>query len=427
MVKQGLISFICIMLCAGYALGSDGIAAIVGDSIILRSEVEEMVALEMESMGAQRDLMMENITYEQVLEEMVENMVIAVHAERDSLIAVPHDRVSAAVEERIQALLRENNMTRTDLERELIDGYGISFDEYEERLFTQMQSQMIMQNIQQVYLKTSLTRGEVREIFEEYRDSIPGVGESYRFQEIKISVQADSSLRQDLYSKLINLREDIIAGTLTFPEAAKKYSEGPNAARGGRLGFISKGDLALRNLERQIFWYSPGDISPPIETSMGFHLVRITGRRGSSLEVEQIFLPLPQNTQAIADAQFLLDSIASHSTAPEEFAQAARKFSEDPISKSYDGYTSWMSARELRGTLREKVRSESYSPGDMIGPFQERDALYLYRFHEYEADRKLSFEHDYHRIKEIAESIASQRKISDLARTWRRDILVTVY
>jgi peptidyl-prolyl cis-trans isomerase SurA len=416
------------LFCIGTGLSAgDGIAAIVGDSVILKSEVEEVVKMEMESLGAQSDVLLQNITYDKVLEEMVDNMIISVYAERDTMISISEQNVNSTVNSQIQRILQQNSITEQQLRNQLQQEYGMDFDDYRDRLRSQIRSQMVMERIQQLYLQTDLTRTQVAEIYAEYADSLPSLGTSYRFQKIEIPLRADDAQRQEVYSTILSIREDIMSGDMSFTEAAQEYSRGPNASRGGHFGFVSRGDLALQSLERELFKYEPGDISPPIESSIGFHLVKVLTKRDSDREIQQIYLPLQKSEEDVRKKQFILDSVKTHAETAEDFTRAVSDFSEDRVSKAYDGYTSWYTPEELPETLAEKIPESQQDIGTFIGPFEEDDALYLYRLSDYDSDRAMTMEHDYNRIKSIAENIHARDAISELAKEWRRELFVKVY
>ncbi|MGM0444309.1 MAG: peptidylprolyl isomerase [Fibrobacterota bacterium] len=426
MMQKWLTTLFLALCTAAVVSADDGIAAVVGDSVILESEVEEAVALRPQS-GGQSDRLLQNMTYENVLSEMIESLVLTVHAEQDSMISIPDSKVRSSVDDRINSVVAENGITRDELKENLKQSYGISYDAYRDRLFSQIKNQMVMQNVQQLYLNSDLSRSEVETFYQEYRDSLPPVGKSVRFQKIRIDVGRDSLLRQRVYDSILAVREDIRAGRIAFSAAAEKYSEGPNAEKGGALGFITKGDLSLEKLEGVIFRHSPGEISHPVETRLGFHLVEVLSKGDNRVEVRQIFMPVRRDTVEAAQIRHRLDSLRQHAQSDSAFARAVAAFSDDPITKSYDGKTEWQKASSLEGELKKRFPRDNPEEGSFIGPYLKENSYYLYRIFAYNPNRRLTLEHDYSRIKEIAENVHSRDKLSELAREWRRDIYVKVY
>ena len=70
------------------------------------------------------------------------------------------------------------------------------------------------------------------------------------------------------------IRGEIIAGKLTFADAARKYSAGPSRKDGGRLGTIGRHGPMDESFSRAAFALEVGQVSPPVKTSFGVHLIR---------------------------------------------------------------------------------------------------------------------------------------------------------
>jgi peptidyl-prolyl cis-trans isomerase SurA len=78
------------------------------------------------------------------------------------------------------------------------------------------------------------------------------------------------ALAQDLYRQLQEGAD--------FEALARQYSEGPQAQEGGRLGWLSPGEL-LPELDEVLFRLQPGEVSPPLQTRLGFHILKVIERR----------------------------------------------------------------------------------------------------------------------------------------------------
>ena len=77
----------------------------------------------------------------------------------------------------------------------------------------------------------------------------------------------------------MDIRGKILSGEKTFEEMALKYSQDPSAKQGaGSLGFVKRGNLVTA-FESVAFNLSPGEISEPVKTEFGYHIIEI--RRGS--------------------------------------------------------------------------------------------------------------------------------------------------
>jgi peptidyl-prolyl cis-trans isomerase D len=109
--------------------------------------------------------------------------------------------------------------------------------------------------------------------------------EELRASHILITFKADAGEEAKLTAKLKieNLRNDIEKKGADFAELAKKYSEDPGSKdKGGDLGFFRKG-MMVPAFEKMAFSLKPGQLSAPVETQFGYHLIKVTDRHEAKL------------------------------------------------------------------------------------------------------------------------------------------------
>ena len=76
-------------------------------------------------------------------------------------------------------------------------------------------------------------------------------------------------------SQALKLAEELKAGA-SFSDLAKKYSTCPSAKRGGDLGQFGRGQMA-KEFEQAAFALKPGQVSDPVKTQFGYHIIKRTG------------------------------------------------------------------------------------------------------------------------------------------------------
>jgi peptidyl-prolyl cis-trans isomerase C len=97
---------------------------------------------------------------------------------------------------------------------------------------------------------------------------------------VRVGPAAPPAERAAAVAKLRQLRADILAGRTTFAAAAKAHSVDPTAAAGGDLGYIARRDTVVDEaVARAAFAVKVGEVSEPVETEYGVHLVTATDRR----------------------------------------------------------------------------------------------------------------------------------------------------
>lgn len=402
----------------------DKIVAIVGDSVLLQSELDAVVEAQLAAQGASDDMLLRNLTETKTKQDMINQLVMTIYALNDTNLTISEEKIQNQVENRIAMIISQNGISMNQLKESLKAEYGITIDTYRERLYAQIKQQSITQSIQQFYLYSAeLSRKEVEDFYAVYKDSIPTAGPSIRFQKIELNVGISQEERQKVFNEIMSIRDKIVTEGMDFSEAAKAYSKGGNAANGGELGFVTKGTLALIKLEKVLFRLKPGQVSSPVETKLGYHLLKVTKKRENQVFAQQIFIPLEKDEKRLNQVQFLVDSITAHAKTEEDFSAAVKKYSDDAVSKSYDGKTEWMIVSELGEQLKSNL-PEKVTSGQTLKPFSTEKAVVLYRVLDYDANRILTLDNDYDRLKSIATQFSFKEKLDILVAKWRKKIYV---
>ncbi|MBD3322062.1 MAG: hypothetical protein GF350_13270, partial [Chitinivibrionales bacterium] len=263
----------------------DGIAAVVGDSVILVSELEAYTLLTMNRRGIRPDSIDIETFQKQVLDELIDGKVFLVRAEKDTNIVVREEEVEDALDRQIKAILNENNTTLEELEQELVRTNNMNLQEFKSQMRRGIKEQLLKQKVQQLYVaSTSVTRSDVEKFYEEYKDSLPSAGKSARLSKLSISYSPSDSIRQAAYERITSLKERLDNGE-DFAELASQFSDGPNAVEGGDLGWIEKGTLSELAFEEKAFSLEPGEVSEIFETRIGFHIVKAEARKNQQVRV----------------------------------------------------------------------------------------------------------------------------------------------
>ena len=99
-------------------------------------------------------------------------------------------------------------------------------------------------------------------------------------------------------AQIEKIRADILAGTITFEDAAKQYSSCPSGAEGGSLGSFGKGSM-VPEFEEASFTQEIGEIGEPVETQFGYHIIKATERSEAGVisfeEAKERLLPMLTN------------------------------------------------------------------------------------------------------------------------------------
>lgn len=124
-----------------------------------------------------------------------------------------------------------------------------------------------------------------------------------------------------------------------FAELAREYSEDPGSARyGGELGYASRGTM-VPEFEAVAMTMKPGEISKPVETDFGFHLIQLLDRRGNEFNARHILIRPDFSALDFEKAESFLDSLKNEILYDSLiFEKAAKEFSDDDASSGNGGF-----------------------------------------------------------------------------------------
>jgi peptidyl-prolyl cis-trans isomerase C len=142
----------------------------------------------------------------------------------------------------------------------------------------------------QKYADQQAKAADLRKYFEANRDFFDGTTVRVSQIVLRVSPTAPAGERVAAREKLTAIRTDLLAEKITFPEAARKYSIDPTAPTGGDLGFIGRRDGVVDDAVAQAaFALKVGDVSEPVDTEYGVHLLRVAERKpGKAVTFETV-------------------------------------------------------------------------------------------------------------------------------------------
>ncbi len=239
----------------------DRIAAIVNDDVITLSEVRlaSQPMLQGGQSAAERDKL-----YQDVLEDLISQRILEQQVEASAIQVTESD-----VDRAVQDILRQNNITESQLEQALV-AQNVSMAQYRENLREQLRQLKVVD--QKVRSKDSISDQDIRE---EY-DRVTRSEERKEFVEIShlFFLAGDDPEGARAAAEAARARVD---DGENFADVAKEVSKGPTAADGGSLGKLAVDGL-LPELAAAVEPLEPGEMSGPVEAGSGYHIVLLQAR-----------------------------------------------------------------------------------------------------------------------------------------------------
>ena len=301
----------------------EGIVAVVGGNIILKSEIENQY-LQIRSQG---NIQGTATTLKcQLLETMLFQKLLLHQAEVDSL-TVTDAQVESEMDRRMRFFISQAG-TPERLEQH----FGKSLGEIKSELRSVIKESMLAEMAQQkITGAVTITPSEVKSFFRKLpKDSIPLVDSEYEIGMILKKPEMGEEEKQIAIDKLKGFRERILKGD-EFSTLAVLYSEDPGSAKqGGELGMFMRGEMRIE-FEAAAFKLKPGEVSEIVETEDGYHLIQTIERRGEYINARHILIQPKVSLTSLNRAKTLLDSVVTLiQTGKISYDEAVGRYSDDP-------------------------------------------------------------------------------------------------
>jgi len=262
----------------------DGIAAIVNDSIITISDVREVMAVEAVELdkryyGTELEMKRREL-FRNVLQPLID-VEIQIERAKSLQITVPESDIDS----QISQLKEANQLTDAQLE-EILQSRGLTIEAHREQISRSLLVTKLVNY--EVQSRLVITDDELQEAYTHQKDRFRIAGEltvSHILFLVPEQATAEEAARAK--QKADAVLQKLRAGG-DFAQLAKQYSEGPSAENAGLLGTFRTGEL-VPGLEAVVASLQPGEISDPVRTQIGWHIVRLeNAQEGGAKPVEAV-------------------------------------------------------------------------------------------------------------------------------------------
>ena len=401
----------------------DGVAAIVGGDVILKSDIDEQYDV------FNRQNFGKPVSYCEVFEELLFQKLLIHHAAIDS-ISIGEEEVEANMDRRIQQLI----MQMGD-QKKLEDFYEKSVVEIKEDMRTLIKEQLTAQRMQMTVVEgIEVTPSEVREYYENLpADSIPLISAEVELSQIVKFPELSDEAEQEVIAKLKELKGRIENGT-SFSSMAILYSEDPGSnKKGGEYQGIQRG-VFVKEFEAVAFNLRKGEISDPFKTEFGYHIVQLLEKRGEELDLRHILIKPKLTQENLQEAKNFLDSVSvAIANGEMTFEEASRRFSDDEQTRFNGGqmsnFQSGNNKFELsqldRGlfALISRLEDDEISEASFYRTEDQREAFRIVRLDANYEPHKANLDLDFTRIK----GFALQQKQAKTVENWKNEKLADTF
>ncbi len=308
----------------------DGIAGVVGDYIVLDSDIDQTL-LEMQ----QQNFSVEGLTRCDLFGRLLEDKLMAHHAIQDSII-VSDVEIAGRTDQQIEYII-----SQLGSEEKVIEFYRRNtLEEVRRELFEINKSARLAVSMQEkIYKDIEITPEEIRQFFfaipEEER---PIFGTELQLAQIVIEPEITEESKKNTIGLLNEYRRDVVENGASFTTKAVLYSDEPLASTRGGFITLNKKSPFVKEFKDVAFSLEEGEVSEPFETEFGYHIILLEKIRGQEIDVRHV-LKIPEvSEETINKAREKIDNIRNKIIAGEiTFEEAARSESDEKETRNDGG------------------------------------------------------------------------------------------
>jgi peptidyl-prolyl cis-trans isomerase SurA len=219
----------------------DGVAAIVGDKLVLTSDVNQALAMEIfkQKLDPQRDQLKILELKNKIIESIVSRKVVLAMAELDS-VEVGEKDVDRALNQQV-----DNIISQAGSEEAAEKALGQPLRTFKREYWYDVRDMLITQKYQQTLIgRVSINKTGVERFFNAFKDSLPLFPTTVKLRHLLIKINPGEKQINKTTALLLDLRTKLLNKKLSFKDAALSYSQDPGSKNtGGSLGFVRRGTL----------------------------------------------------------------------------------------------------------------------------------------------------------------------------------------
>tara|TARA_B100002052_G_scaffold59336_1_gene52304 strand:+ start:1317 stop:2588 length:1272 start_codon:yes stop_codon:yes gene_type:complete len=341
----------------------DGVAAVVEDKIVLKSDLNQMVNMLaiQQKIDPNKNPDKYLVLRQSVLGSMIDQKILLELAEKDTMIEVSDKEVDQSLDLQVENIIRQAGG-----EKEAEKMLQQSIKSFRSEFWFEMKDKIVSEKFQQKVLsKIKVSKNDVYSFFKTYKDSLPIFPLEIKIRHLLITPEASDTAKKETVSLLKKIRERIENGE-DFGELASSFSMDPGSKKkGGDLGWVKRGSL-LKNFEETVFTIKTNTISKPIETEVGYHVLEVFERKGDRAKVRHILIT-PQITSADEKRAFNFAlSLKDSCSSLEMFKLFTEKYSKDTQTAQIGGDLGWINPQTYPikeiGLAIPMIKKEQCSP-----------------------------------------------------------------
>lgn len=406
----------------------DQVIAVVGNKIILESEVEAQY-MQYKARNNKADYHIKC----DIFEESLKQKLFINQAIIDS-IEVSQSEVEYEIANRL-----DNFIEQLGGIEKVEEYFGKPLAQIKEDLKEITKDQLTANKMQMtIGQDIKVTPAEVNKFYQNLpKDSLPLIDTEIEIQQILIYPKSTPEQVKEVKDKLLSFKKQIEKGERKFETLAILYSDDPGtASNGGEMGYMARGEL-VPEFASAAFKLDKNEISNIVKTDFGYHIIQLVDRKGERVKVRHILMKPKISTTSKIAARNRLDSITKLIKNDSiSFAIAATYFNEDERTRNNEGLminpytgTSKFTTDKIHPALKYVIKD--LEPGEISKPFESYDqsgknVYMIIRLKSKTEPHLASLDTDYQKIQNMALMNKNQKLIDEWIQEKQKTMYITM-
>ncbi len=396
----------------------DEIVAVVDNEIILKSELDLRINIE----ASQKKFDPTKIeNRKRVLDVMISEKLLYAQAELDTIV-VTDEEINQQLDYQMNYFIQQYG-SRERVE----ETYGMSIEKIKREFKEETRKNIMAQKVQQQkFGEINVSRREVIDFYNSYKDSLGLIPEKFTLGHIFINPKKDSSVKERAKLFALSLLDSLRHGA-DFAKLATKYSDDPGSKKqGGDLGTVDRG-VFYPEFEAAAFALKDNEISDIVESPVGFHIIQLLDRKGNQIHSRHILVMIKNDDKAdYKSIEFLTDIKDSIRHEKNTFEYYAQKYSDDKETAKFDGKLGTLEIGQVEQQLLTTIyamKEGEVSPPKKIYVDAQNYGYHIVKLYKRIPEHIANIETDFDDIKRLTQF----RKREKLYADWVKELKSKIY
>ena len=388
----------------------DRVVALVEDDAIFQSDVDQAVRQVLFQKGAGGVGATERSAIEkQVIDELIKNKLVVAKATRLGIsvsFAEVEKAVDRAIEENKKVMGSEQAFNRQ------LEAEGLTLDSLKKLYREQIHNRMLVERVIAREIDRStvdISEDELKRAYEERKSGLPERPAVVHLATIVVGLESSAPAKEKALAVIDEIHRRLLAGE-DFASLARELSEDPSAEAGGSLGMLKLSDLGNRAFADAASKLSVGEVSDPVLTPFGYHLINVTAADSTTgkVEIRHILIRIKAEDRDVEEVYQSAQDIHRRLSEGAPFDSTAVRYSTDAASAASGGDLGWLRESDLPEFFRDVLRD--MEPGGFSPVLREPSGFRIVKLLEREGARPYSFEE----VREELTGLLEQEKLETL-------------